>query len=352
MRFRKLIAGLLAGLLMTTAAPLSCFAEDTGTATAASSVSYNEDRLQAFLSSLQVKDDGTIVIAYNGQEYSLNLNTGTTTKKGVINSPGYCLRLRSGPGTNYEILDAGNHGDAVEILDKAGEWYKVKYNGKTGYMHQAYITVTESASTTDNSALIQALYAYLMQYLGHSSGTAAGLTPSGNLTLVDDLGSITNSGQQFITLVSKSGNTFYLVIDRNTKGEENVHFLNLVDEADLFALLDEDAQEEHLSHQTPTEPAPTIPVITEPQTEPEPVMTQEKDINWPLIMLLVIVVAANIGVFAYSMIQKKKQDQAANKPDPDADYEDDSEEYDFPDDEDYEEISAEPENEDPSVTSD
>ena len=49
------------------------------------------------------------------------------------------------------------------------------------------------------------------------------------------------SGQQFITLVSKSGNTFYLVIDRNDKGENTVHFMNLVDEADLLALMEEDA---------------------------------------------------------------------------------------------------------------
>ena len=49
------------------------------------------------------------------------------------------------------------------------------------------------------------------------------------------------SGQQFITLVSKSGNTFYLVIDRNAKGQQTVHFMNLVDEADLLALMEEDA---------------------------------------------------------------------------------------------------------------
>ena len=70
------------------------------------------------------------------------------------------------------------------------------------------------------------------------------LTPEGNLTLVDDY--YTNysdgSGQQFITLVSKSGNTFYLVIDRNAKGQQTVHFMNLVDESDLLALMeDEDA---------------------------------------------------------------------------------------------------------------
>jgi len=70
------------------------------------------------------------------------------------------------------------------------------------------------------------------------------LTPEGNLTLVDDYHTSYSdgSGQQFITLVSKSGNTFYLVIDRNAKGENTVHFMNLVDEADLLSLMeDEDA---------------------------------------------------------------------------------------------------------------
>ena len=71
------------------------------------------------------------------------------------------------------------------------------------------------------------------------------LTPEGNLSLVDDYHTSYSdgSGQQFITLVSKSGNTFYLVIDRNAKGENTVHFMNLVDEADLLSLMeDEDAE--------------------------------------------------------------------------------------------------------------
>jgi hypothetical protein len=51
------------------------------------------------------------------------------------------------------------------------------------------------------------------------------LTPEGNLTLVDDYHTSYSdgSGQQFITLVSKSGATFYLVIDRNAKGQQTVH---------------------------------------------------------------------------------------------------------------------------------
>ena len=72
--------------------------------------------------------------------------------------------------------------------------------------------------------------------------TSGALTPEGNLTLVDDYHTSYSdgSGQQFITLVSKSGNTFYLVIDRNAKGQQTVHFMNLVDEADLLALMEEE----------------------------------------------------------------------------------------------------------------
>ena len=71
------------------------------------------------------------------------------------------------------------------------------------------------------------------------------LPTEGNLSLVDDYHTSYSdgSGQQFITLVSKSGATFYLVIDRNAKGQQTVHFMNLVDEADLLTLMEEEDAE-------------------------------------------------------------------------------------------------------------
>lgn len=70
-------------------------------------------------------------------------------------------------------------------------------------------------------------------------------TPEGNLTLVDDITqSETNADgesgyKQFITVQSKNGNYFYIIID-HCGDDENVYFLNLVDEADLLTLMDEE----------------------------------------------------------------------------------------------------------------
>ena len=77
------------------------------------------------------------------------------------------------------------------------------------------------------------------------------LTPEGNATLVDDYG----GNKQLITVTTKSGNYFYILVDRAAEGENTVHFLNQVDEADLMALMEDG--------EAATAPAPAVCNCTE-----------------------------------------------------------------------------------------
>ncbi len=179
------------------------------------------------------------------------------------------------------------------------------------------------------------------------------LTPDGNLSLIDDI--LQDSGyfvseerqvdnKQFITVQSKSGNYFYLVIDRSGD-KENVYFLNLVDEADLFALLETEEETEKPA-ETETEPAPVCTcedkciagevntkcevcklamkecigkeeVQTPPVTEPE---TPKK--NNPLLLLLPLLLIGGGAAWYFKMYKPKQQNKGKT----------DLDDYDFGDD--------------------
>ena len=171
-------------------------------------------------------------------------------------------------------------------------------------------------------------------------GTDA-LTPVGNLTLIDDIlqdeSTISvekleneQKSKQFITVQSKNGNYFYIIIDRSGD-KENVYFLNLVDETDLFALLE--TEEEPKETEPETKPSPTcicddkcitgevntkceVCVVTmkecggkeivqaPPVVDPEP----EKQDNSALLLLLILLAIGGGGAYWYFKMYKPKQD--------------------------------------------
>ena len=173
--------------------------------------------------------------------------------------------------------------------------------------------------------------------------TSGALTPEGNLTLVDDYHTSYSdgSGQQFITLVSKSGATFYLVIDRNAKGQQTVHFMNLVDEADLLALMEEDAadayaaekeaaaQDEQDKLKSEEEAKKAAEEAAASGTEQTGGNKVTKYAATFLGVLALVGLAAGGGIYTF-MKQKQKRQAEKEALDPDANYTEDKGDFEIP----------------------
>ena len=172
--------------------------------------------------------------------------------------------------------------------------------------------------------------------------TSGALTPEGNLTLVDDYHTdySDGSGQQFITLVSKSGNTFYLVIDRNAKGQQTVHFMNLVDEADLLALMEEEDADAYTAEKEAATQAEQDRLKAEEEakkaaeeaasgTEQPKENKITKIASGFLGVVVLIALAAGGGFYAFTK-QKQKKQAEKEALDPDAGYTEDKGDFEIP----------------------
>ena len=282
--------------------------------------------------------EGSVTISIDKQEQDDPGQTGTVTTQGGN------LNVRTGPSTGYDIITQLGSGSNVKVLGEKDGWYQIEIPARYGYVCGEYLRVNDIPSTpTDDGYSFDIDQATILSFLELFQGmmqpaetqTGHGLTPSGNLTLVDDFGERNGEGQQFVTLVTKNGNYFYLIIDRDEKGEETVHFLNLVDERDLFALMEDDekaAYESQLAaEQAAREAAEKAAAEAASQTgesetqkpEDEPAKEGKKTNMAPVLIIIVLMAAAGGGWF---FMQTKKKKKAESAPDPDADYTDEDDE--------------------------
>lgn len=306
--------------------------------------------------SITATDDGIQITTGNAEEKAPG-QTGTVTTNGGN------LNVRTGAGLDHNAFTQLPNGATVEVIGTDGDWIQVLLPERVGYVHSDYLTVSDTIteSTAEGSFFLsldeEELAALLGLFTGSQTGGSAALTPDGNLTLIDDIGSTTQSVKQFITVETKTGNIFYLIIDRDDEGKETVHFLNQVDEADLLALM-EDGQKgstasvctcttkckagavntncpvckNNMSECTGPEPQETQPQETEaPQEEPK----NSGSGTGGLIVFLVVAMAGGAALY-YFKFKKPRADTKGS---------DDLDEYDFGDDENLEDEAPETENE-------
>ena len=143
---------------------------------------------------------------------------------------------------------------------------------------------------------------------------------SGNMQTLDMLYA-SHTNKQFITVQTKNGETYYMVIDYDKPIDENgdiyeTYFLNLVDDRDLLDVIDE----KDVPTPTPTivpTPTPTsVPVVTDPVVPPE-----EPD-NTPMMGMAVIALVA-LGGIGFWFIKNKGGKPSRNSAEPEYDDEED-----------------------------
>lgn len=309
-----------------------------------------------------IDEDGNLVITIGGVTDPAEIET-----VGTVVTGGSCLNVRTGAGMDYEIIDWLSPGEEVKVIGSEGDWYEVIVPEKKGYVHGYYLELFEKAG--QNSEIDLTMLMYLMGMMFGSLENSGGetiengkppfaFTPDGNLTLIDDFLQIEAPAtedsvrieKQFITVQSKNGNTFYIVIDRNGD-TENVYFLNLVDEVDLMALLEDENGETAAPTCSCTDKCAIGAINTsceicrtnmsecagkETVTEPEPTepaketAAEKKSANFlPVLVLLIAGVAG--GAVYWFKFRKPKTKTSGNSDLEDYDFGEDDEEIELDD---------------------
>ena len=64
---------------------------------------------------------------------------------------GSYVNFRTGPSTGYQVIATLPRNTEVKILAKTGNWYKIRYNGSTGYMVSDYVQIVDKNSGSSSS---------------------------------------------------------------------------------------------------------------------------------------------------------------------------------------------------------
>lgn len=78
----------------------------------------------------------------------LSISNADTIQNLTINGS---VNFRVAPNVNSTKIDKLKKGQTAEYLGKSGNWYKIKYNGRTGYIYKTYASAVSTTEASNNS---------------------------------------------------------------------------------------------------------------------------------------------------------------------------------------------------------
>lgn len=143
-----------------------------------------------------VDENGNTVYSIGDWKWSCE-QSDESASSGIVNDKASSyLHLRSGSGMEYDIIGHLLPGEEVQVVGEDGEWYQVVIPEKTGYVSKDYLKVLEKEKKdgTIDQEFMEKMLGLMMESMEDEKASAP-LTPDGNMTLVDDIGSSTGAGK-------------------------------------------------------------------------------------------------------------------------------------------------------------
>ncbi|MEH7369618.1 SH3 domain-containing protein [Priestia megaterium] len=170
-----------------------------------------------------VKDQMLSVVSKSGSWYKINYNgrtgyvssdyvqaSGTTTppaESTTYTVTASTLNVRSGAGTSYASIGSVTKGQKLSVVSKSGSWYKINYNGRTGYVSSDYV----QASGTTTPPAESTTYTVTASTLNVRSGAGTSYASIGSVTKGQKLSVVGKSGSWY--KINYNGRTGYVSSD-------------------------------------------------------------------------------------------------------------------------------------------
>ena len=170
-----------------------------------------------------VKGQTLSVVSKSGSWYKINYNgrtgyvssdyvqaSGTTTppaESTTYTVTASTLNVRSGAGTSYASIGSVTKGQKLSVVSKSGSWYKINYNGRTGYVSSDYV----QASGTTTPPAESTTYTVTASTLNVRSGAGTSYASIGSVTKGQKLSVVSKSGSWY--KINYNGRTGYVSSD-------------------------------------------------------------------------------------------------------------------------------------------
>lgn len=133
-------------------------------------------------------------------------------KTGIVTASS--LNLRESQSTSSKVLDQIEKGTKVTVIDTSGNWYKVQYNNKTGWLFKDYVSVTENKSVQKSESTASTNSAQNQDKTGTVKASMLNVRKAPN-TSAQVVGQLTNGFK--VTIIESSGE-WYKVKYNNLTG--------------------------------------------------------------------------------------------------------------------------------------